>query len=185
MKKPEAVEQLEDRLCTYCSNSKEDQVKYCYGRLYSSIGEDSRCKEAYKHYLEEFNYRKKDENNKLSFKLPNGDIKEIPIKINNRSYSVNAKEDKRSEEIAKIKEDNMYKEYGIIHNQIYDIKLIYGDSIKGVIMNFDSNTFCIKGIVGMYIVKRTDIDSMYPSDTSRNIWEESRKEYLESFIETI
>ena len=86
--------------------------------------------------------------------------------------------------INKIQEDNMYKKYGIIPDHIYHFGLSYGDSINGIIMNFDSNTFCIKGIKGMYIIKRSDIDSMLPSKISRYKWEESRIKYLESFVNT-
>ena len=51
-------------------------------------------------------------------------------------------------------------------------------------MNFDSNTFCVMGVKGMYIIKRSDINSMYPSSMSKDKWEESRIKYLKSFIET-
>ena len=121
-------------------------------------------------------------NNKLSFKLPNGDIKEISIKLDNRSYSVNSKEDKNIEEINKIKEDSMYRTYGIITDHIYNFELSYGGGVKGIIMNFNSNTFCIMGVDGMYIIKRNDIESMRPSKISRDKWEESRTRYLESFV---
>ena len=87
--------------------------------------------------------------------------------------------------IAKIKGDNMYKKYGIIPNQIYNFQFSNGSNINGIIINFDSNTFCIKGVKGMYIVKRSELDSMCPSKISKDKWEESRVKYLESFIETI
>ena len=50
----------------------------------------------------------------------------------------------------------------------------------GIIMNFDSNTFCVMGVKGMYIIKRSDINSMYPSSMSKDKWEESRIKYLKS-----
>jgi len=87
--------------------------------------------------------------------------------------------------IAKIQEDNMYKKYGIIPDHIYNFQFSNGSNINGIIMNFDSNTFCIRGVKGMYIVKRSELDSMYPSKMIKNLWEESRVKYLESFIETI
>ena len=37
----------------------------------------------------------------------------------------------------------------------------------------------------MYIVKRSELDSMCPSKISKDKWEESRVKYLESFVETI
>ena len=87
--------------------------------------------------------------------------------------------------INKIKNDSMYRTYGIIADHIYHFELSYGSSINGIIMNFDSNTFCVMGVKGMYIIKRSDINSMCPSNMSKNIWEENRTKYLESFIETI
>lgn len=89
------------------------------------------------------------------------------------------------DKITKIQEDNMYRTYGIIADHIYHFELSYGSSINGIIMNFDSNTFCVMGVKGMYVIKRSDIDSMYPSKISRDKWEESRIKYLKSFIETI
>lgn len=85
--------------------------------------------------------------------------------------------------ITKIQEDSMYENFGIIPNHIYNFQFKKGLNIYGIIMNFDSNTFCIKGIKGMYIVKRSELDSVSPSNMSMNEWEESRKKYLESFIE--
>ena len=90
---------------------------------------------------------------------------------------------KMEEEINKIKEDYMYKEFGIIPDHIYNFQFRDGSNINGIIMNFDSNTFCIKGVKGMYMVERTKLDSVYPSKMNRSIWEESRIQYLESFIE--
>ena len=84
--------------------------------------------------------------------------------------------------ISKIQGDNMYKRYGIIPDHIYHFELSYGSSINGIIMNFDCNTFCVMGVKGMYIIKRSDIDSMYPSKMSKDKWEESRIKYLESFV---
>ena len=88
------------------------------------------------------------------------------------------------EEINKIQEDYMYKNFGIIPNHIYNFQFRDGSNINGVIMNFDSNTFCIKGVKGMYMVERTKLDSVYPSKMIKNLWEESRVEYLKSFVET-
>ena len=87
------------------------------------------------------------------------------------------------DKITKIQEDYMYKEFGIIPNQVYHFELKDCTSINGIIMNFDFNTFCIKGVKGMYIVKRSELDSMCPSKISKDKWEESRTQYLESFIE--
>ena len=89
------------------------------------------------------------------------------------------------EEINKIQEDYMYKNFGIIPDHIYNFQFRDGLNIYGIIMNFDSNTFCIKGVKGMYLVERTKLDSVYPSKISKDKWEESRVKYLESFIETI
>ena len=89
------------------------------------------------------------------------------------------------EEINKIQEDYMYKNFGIIPDHIYNFQFRDGSNINGIIMNFDSNTFCIKGVKGMYLVERTKLDSVYPSKISKDKWEESRVKYLESFIETI
>jgi len=86
--------------------------------------------------------------------------------------------------ITKIQEDNMYKKYGIIPDHIYNFQFNNGLNIYGIIMNFDSNIFCIRGVKGMYIVKRSELDSMYPSKRTKDKWEESRVEYLESFVET-
>ena len=85
--------------------------------------------------------------------------------------------------VIKIQEDYMYKNFGIIPNNIYNFQFRDGLNINGIIMNFDSNTFCIKGVKGMYLVERTKLDSVYPSKISKDKWEESRIEYLESFIE--
>ena len=85
--------------------------------------------------------------------------------------------------VIKIQEDNMYKNFGIIPNNIYNFQFRDGLNINGIIMNFDSNTFCIKGVKGMYMVERTKLDSVYPSKISKDKWEESRTQYLESFIE--
>ena len=85
--------------------------------------------------------------------------------------------------VTKIQEDYMYKNFGIIPDHIYNFQFRDGSNINGIIMNFDSNTFCIKGVKGMYMVERTKLDSVYPSKMNRNIWEESRTQYLESFIE--
>ena len=148
MDRPEAMEQLGDRLCTYCPLPEESQGVHCYGGE-PIMCEGSHCKEAYENYLEDFN------------------------------------DEQIDKEITKIQEDNMYKEFGIIPNQIYHFELKDCTSINGVIMNFDSNTFCIKGIKGMYIVKRSELDSMYPSKISKDKWEESRIKYLESFVQAI
>ena len=86
--------------------------------------------------------------------------------------------------IDKTQDDDMYKKFGIIQNQIYHFELKDCTSINGIIMNFDYNTFCVMGVKGMYIIKRSDIDSMCPSKISKDKWEESRVKYLESFIET-
>jgi sRNA-binding regulator protein Hfq len=86
--------------------------------------------------------------------------------------------------VTKIQEDYMYKNFGIIPNQLYNFQFKNGLNIDGVIMNFDSNTFCIKGVNGMYMIVRGDIDSVYPSKISKDEWEESRLQYLKSFIET-
>ena len=85
--------------------------------------------------------------------------------------------------VIKIQEDHMYKNFGIIPNNIYNFQFRDGLNINGIIMNFDSNTFCIKGVKGMYMVERTKLDSVYPSKISKDKWEESRTQYLESFIE--
>ena len=85
--------------------------------------------------------------------------------------------------VIKIQEDYMYKNFGIIPNNIYNFQFRDGLNINGIIMNFDSNTFCIKAVKGMYMVERTKLDSVYPSKISKDKWEESRTQYLESFIE--
>ena len=88
-------------------------------------------------------------------------------------------------EINRIKESYMYENFGIIPNQIYNFQFKDGIRVDGVIINFDSKTFFIKGVVGMYMIVKNDIDSVRPSETSRNIWEESRTEYLKSFVQPI
>ena len=87
--------------------------------------------------------------------------------------------------VDKIKESYIYHEFGIIPNQIYHFEFKDGTSIDGIIMNFDFNNFCIKATKGMYMVGRNKLDSVYPSKISKAQWEESRLEYLKSFIEYI
>lgn len=87
------------------------------------------------------------------------------------------------DKITKIQEDYMYKNFGIIPDHIYNFQFSNGSNINGIIMNFDFNTFCIKGVKGMYIVKRSELDSMCTSKISKDKWEESRIKYLESFVQ--
>ena len=62
------------------------------------------------------------------------------------SYLEEFKEEQMEEAINKIKEDSMYKTYGIIPNQIYNFELNDCTEINGIVMNFDANVFCIKGV---------------------------------------
>lgn len=85
--------------------------------------------------------------------------------------------------IDKTQDDDMYKKFGIIQNQIYFIKLKDDDRIiQGCILNFNYSKYFIKAYDGHYVVDIDEIKLLKPSNLTKEKYEEKCLKYLEKHV---
>src|SRR5574344_1087160 len=85
-----------------------------------------------------------------------------------------------NQDIDKIQNDDMYKKFGIIKNQIYFIKLKNDDKIiQGYILNFNYSKYFVKAYDGHYVVDIDEIELLKPSNLTKERYTEKCLKHLE------